>query len=65
MFEAAKERFYPERFTTETQAREYIAGAVVDGVRPWIRRTDVKPMFDSFIVVGGREVPAKAMQTRE
>jgi hypothetical protein len=62
MFEAAKERFYPEMFTTEAQAREYIAGAAANDVRPWIRRTDVKPMFDSFIVVGGREVPPKVLR---
>ena len=62
MFEAAKERFYPETFATEPQAREYIAGAAANDVRPWIRRTDVKPMFDSFIVVGGREVPLKVLR---
>lgn len=28
MFEAAKERFYPETFATEAQARECIAGTV-------------------------------------
>lgn len=59
MFEAAKERFYPEVFETETDARQCIAGAAVDNVRPWIRRTDVKPMIDSFIVVSGGDVPAK------
>jgi len=61
MFEAAKERFYPEMFITKAQAREYIAGAAANDVRPWIRRTDVQPMFDSFIVVGGREVPPKVL----
>jgi hypothetical protein len=59
MFEAAKERFYPTTFVTEDEARQYIAGSVADNVRPWIRRTDVKPMFDSFIVVAGRNVPPK------
>jgi hypothetical protein len=59
MFEAAKERFYPTTFVTEDEARLYIEGSVADNVRPWIRRTDAKPMFDSFIVVGGRNVPPK------
>lgn len=62
MFEAAKERFYPETFATEAQARECIAGTVADDVRPWIRRTDVKPMLDSFIVVGGRGMPPKMLR---
>jgi hypothetical protein len=59
MFEAAKERFYPTTFVTEDEARQCIAGAVADNVRPWIRRTDVKLMFDSFIVVAGRNVTPK------
>jgi len=59
MFEAAKERCYPELFETEAEARLYVAGTPVVSVRPWIRRTDVKPMIDSFIVVSGRDVPAK------
>ena len=44
MFEAAKNRFYPEVFSTEEAARHYIGDAKADDVRPWIRRTDVKPM---------------------
>jgi hypothetical protein len=59
MFEAAKERCYPEVFETEAEARQYIAGTAVVSARPWIRCTDVKPMIDSFIVVSGRDVPAK------
>jgi hypothetical protein len=59
MFEAAKERFYPEVFETEAAARQYIAGAAVEKPRPWIRCTDVRPMIDGFIVVSGRDVSAK------
>src|SRR5471030_2251934 len=44
IFEAAKERFYTTTFVTEDEARQYIAGSVADHARPWIRRTDVKPM---------------------
>jgi hypothetical protein len=59
MFEAAKERCYPEVLETGADARQYIAGTAVDSVRPWIRRTDIKPMIDSFIVVSGRDVQPK------
>ncbi|CAN7786423.1 hypothetical protein LJR034_008692 [Caballeronia sp. LjRoot34] len=59
MFEAAKNRFYPEVFSTEEAARHYIGDAKADDVRPWIRRTDVKPMIDSFIVVAGKDVPRR------
>lgn len=59
MFEAAKNRFYPEVFSTEEAARRYIDDAEADDVRPWIRRTDVKPMIDSFIVIAGKDVPRR------
>jgi hypothetical protein len=41
MFEAAKERQYPETFQTEDEARRYVAGAASDTVRPWIRNLHV------------------------
>ena len=56
MFEAAKERRYPETFETEDEAPRYVAGAASDTVRPWIRNLHVSPMIDSFIVIGGRDV---------
>ena len=59
MFEAAKLRCYPEQFETETEARQYIAETAVVSPRPWIRRIDVKPMIDGFIVVSGRDVLVK------
>ncbi len=59
MYEAAKERFFPEVFETEAAARQYIAGASIDEPRPWIRRKDVIPMINGFIVVSGRKVSAK------
>lgn len=62
MYEAAKERFFPEVFETEAAARQYIAGAAIDAPRPWIRRKDVKPMINGFILVSGGEVSAKGVK---
>lgn len=46
----------PQRFTTYQQAVNYIQGTPVsdDGVRPWVRNTEMQ--HDAFLVIGGKHL---------